>query len=326
MARNGSGIYSAPAGTTATADTIIESAKYNTFVADLVTDANTARPIVAGGTGATTVSAARTSLGLVIGSDVQAYDAALTTLAGLGVSAVSGADGVAVTGTAGTADYTAKWNSDGDLVDGYEVLDEDDMASDSATKLATQQSVKAYVDAKVDTNDRWEIISETTVSNDATIDFTGFDAARFNDYRIEMRSVLPSTDGVQLYLRFSTDGGSTYDAGTGYDWIGYGIAGGLVNDNHVEGTSQIVVAGPGNNIGTAAGEYGVTGSIEIMRPDMATDTVCEFSTTYRGNLGKSRVNKGWGHRMTTTAVDAARLFASSGNLASGSITFMGRRK
>ena len=33
-------------------------------------------------------------------------------------------------------------------VSGTAVLDEDDMASDSATQLATQQSIKAYVDSK----------------------------------------------------------------------------------------------------------------------------------------------------------------------------------
>ena len=58
----------------------------------------------------------------------------------------SGSDTTLITGTKGTENYTAKWNGDGDLVDGYEVLDEDDMNSDSATKLATQQSIKAYVD------------------------------------------------------------------------------------------------------------------------------------------------------------------------------------
>ena len=36
------------------------------------------------------------------------------------------------------------------LVSGSAVLDEDNMASDSATKLATQQSIKAYVDNQID--------------------------------------------------------------------------------------------------------------------------------------------------------------------------------
>lgn len=54
MPRDGSGVYSAPAGTTASPNTTIESSKYNALVSDLVTDANAARPITAGGTGETT--------------------------------------------------------------------------------------------------------------------------------------------------------------------------------------------------------------------------------------------------------------------------------
>ena len=38
-------------------------------------------------------------------------------------------------------------------VSGTAILDEDNMASDSATKLATQQSIKAYVDAQVTAQD-----------------------------------------------------------------------------------------------------------------------------------------------------------------------------
>lgn len=81
MARDGSGIYSAPAGTTVTAGTRIESAKYNAFVNDLVADANTARPIGAGGTGATTAGAALAALG------GQPLDAGLTSIAGLTTAA-----------------------------------------------------------------------------------------------------------------------------------------------------------------------------------------------------------------------------------------------
>jgi hypothetical protein len=69
------------------------------------------------------------------------------TIAKIAAADRTGADLQVVTGTAGTLNYTAKWNTDGDLVDGFEVLDEDDLVSDSATKLATQQSIKAYVDS-----------------------------------------------------------------------------------------------------------------------------------------------------------------------------------
>lgn len=64
MPRDGSNVYSKPSGTTAVSGTTIESAKFNLVIDDLVTDANTARAVSVGGTGATTASGARTNLGL----------------------------------------------------------------------------------------------------------------------------------------------------------------------------------------------------------------------------------------------------------------------
>lgn len=64
MARNGSGVYSIPAGTAAVSGDPISSSKFNTLVDDLVDDANDPRPVVAGGTGASSASGARTNLGL----------------------------------------------------------------------------------------------------------------------------------------------------------------------------------------------------------------------------------------------------------------------
>jgi hypothetical protein len=56
-------VYTPPAGTKATANTTILSAPYNSFVDDLTADANAARPVTAGGTGATSASGARAAIG-----------------------------------------------------------------------------------------------------------------------------------------------------------------------------------------------------------------------------------------------------------------------
>lgn len=63
MPRNGSGVYSLPSGSTAVPNTPISSATQNAILADLVADLNAARPVVAGGTGATTAADARVNLG-----------------------------------------------------------------------------------------------------------------------------------------------------------------------------------------------------------------------------------------------------------------------
>jgi hypothetical protein len=73
------------------------------------------------------------------------------------------------------------------------ILDEDNMASDSATSLATQQSIKAYVDAQVDTVDTLaEIlaIGNTTGATDIAVDSA--QKVQFRDAAIYINS---SVDG-----------------------------------------------------------------------------------------------------------------------------------
>lgn len=81
MPRNGLGVFSLPAGTAAVPNTTIKSADYNSALNDLAADMNTPRPIVAGGTGASTAGAALAALG------GQPKDDTLTRIAALGTTA-----------------------------------------------------------------------------------------------------------------------------------------------------------------------------------------------------------------------------------------------
>jgi len=81
MPRDGSGIYTRPPGTNAVADTTIESTKYNANVADVETDLNAPRPIIAGGTGANNAIDAANNLGVVSVKAAQTYTDAEKTVA-----------------------------------------------------------------------------------------------------------------------------------------------------------------------------------------------------------------------------------------------------
>lgn len=87
MPRDGSGVYSAPAGTTPQSpNTTIESADWNTLVADLVADANTPRPIPAGGTGSASAAAAIVALGGFPAISTRMAQGRLTLESGVAVS------------------------------------------------------------------------------------------------------------------------------------------------------------------------------------------------------------------------------------------------
>lgn len=80
MPRNGSGVMSKVAGTTATPNSVIESAKYNATIDDIIADLNAARPIVAGGTGATSV------IGAADGFSTKGADIASSTTTDIGAA------------------------------------------------------------------------------------------------------------------------------------------------------------------------------------------------------------------------------------------------
>ncbi len=86
MSRNGSGVYSLPGGSTVTNGDTSDASDLNVPLADIEADLNVARPVVAGGTGATSASAALVNLGLTAtAAEINVLDGITSTVAELNV-------------------------------------------------------------------------------------------------------------------------------------------------------------------------------------------------------------------------------------------------
>lgn len=107
MPRNGSGVFSLPPNSTATPNTIILSALFNGVMADLVSDANAARPVSAGGTGASNIGGAQEALGIdhLVGSIPELSDgSALDNVSSLQWNYVASENCTTVNGPTGGGD------------------------------------------------------------------------------------------------------------------------------------------------------------------------------------------------------------------------------
>ena len=118
---------------------------------------------------------------------------------GTTVGATSASTGAFTTLTASTSLNIASSTT----VDG--VLDEDDMVSDSATKLATQQSIKAYVDSQVGTVDTLaEVLANGNTTGGTNLVVTAGDALTADTI-----SETTAASGVTIDSLLVKDGGIT---------------------------------------------------------------------------------------------------------------------
>lgn len=245
----------------------------------------------------TDASIARQNLGLVIGTDVQAFDTELQALAGL-TSAANKVPMFSGAGAATTIDF----------------LDEDDMVSNSAVAVPSQQSTKAYVDTQIGNINTGPVVllQRTDVTGLSQVVFTGIDPNLYDRYIIQLNSVVPATDTVYLYGYLSSDGGTTWRASYPGQYF----------ENFTSlasGTYTYMLMS--NQLGSAGSEDGATGHIVLVAPPTKLARLQQTITQVTPNGAFSIWTSIW--RSDVSGVNAIKLNMSSGNFESGVVTVLG---
>lgn len=205
------------------------------------------------------------------------------------------------------------------------ILDEDAMGTDSATALATQQSIKAYVDSQSGSSPGVVQISTATAAGDSEITFTGLNAT-YIDYFVVISDMVPATDGTRLQFQVSIDNGSTYRSTAGdyqHTQLTHNSADTTVTVN--QGNNQTVIiltlSGGMGNVGNEA----LSGRVNIHNPNSTTEVTKVTSDVVYHDASADFFHciGGSVYKGTTDNVDAIRFFMNSGNISTGIFTLYG---
>ena len=174
-------------------------------------------------------------------------------------------------------------------------------------------------------------ISNTDISSAATYNFTAFTAGSYEHYVFYLQNLIPVTDAVFLWVRTSTDGGSSFDAGAAdYDWCGAGATSytttQFVSRDHSD--AQIALTGklagqPSVVVGSDTNENGASGVIQLFGPHTTSYTHVWTSLMVDNAYGESAGHFFVGKRLAASDVDGFQILFSSGNIESGTITAYG---
>lgn len=168
------------------------------------------------------------------------------------------------------------------------------------------------------------LLASGSVSSAATLDFVLTSYTAFRGISFLLDNFTPATDGTELEMRFSTDGGSTYIS-SGYNYaVGIRPDTGAVTALASGSAGQLAIAYP---IGNASNE-GYSGQIWLPGQARSAAWPRIFHTGYFIDNAATPTGEtctGGGANETAQDVDAVRFLFSSGNIASGFYAMYGWR-
>lgn len=201
-----------------------------------------------------------------------------------------------------------------------------DVSDSNATKKATLGNILDLASGGL------TLLGSHTASNSTSVDIGSgldLDAAidgTYDVYRIDIVNLKPAS-GSALYLRTSTDGGTSFDNGaTDYAYVSRGgsVSSASAVAANSSGDTEIWISG---NQNVNAGDGALHGSIYLFNPTGAVssyDNMVYFDVVLKS--GNAHYFNGTGVRLTNADIDALRFFMSTGNISSGNIYLYGIKK
>lgn len=168
------------------------------------------------------------------------------------------------------------------------------------------------------------LVEEHTASTSAALNFTTCISSTYDEYVIEILSIIPATNAVSLQFQVSTNGGSTYDTGSNYAWLGLRSSR-TGNGNAGADAGVSVDMGVGDLQTNSSSAGGISGTMRFYQPGNGATSPRFVAHTGYNNGGSPAQVQGTlsGVYSPTTAVNAFRFLEGTGNIATGTIRCYG---
>lgn len=154
----------------------------------------------------------------------------------------------------------------------------------------------------------------------------------FESYELVINGMTVATDGAVPYLRFSTNGGSSFDSSAIYSWINihgqFGTT--TATQSAASSVGQIALFADGAGVGIDTnGDPGFETVLRMFNPMSSTFNKWVDGSghaMYNSGAGINYSSLSTGFYASHTAVNAFRVVMSTGNIAAGEFRLYGRAK
>ena len=176
-----------------------------------------------------------------------------------------------------------------------------------------------------------DVLGSYTISSDASftigsgLDLDAVIDGTYDRYLLYLNSIIPSTVAVSVWVRTSTDGGSTFDSGASdYSWSRqHSDHSGAYNQANDSTDAQIILND--TNFRSSTGDI-LHSMVTLLSPSIAQICGIRADTTVNRGAGGSDNALGFelhGQRKAVANVDALEVSISSGTMVSGNAVLVG---